>query len=133
MRHCLYTVHSGTAGALLLHAPVTALLLHPVRWHRRASEHQDTVGPPTANEDASEKQKPLGQSLLRGSSVPTDLLKLEGGFRLELENSKRFRSGSECHTDKQWLERRGSAYHLGGSTFMAGSVLTLHDNEVSRP
>ncbi|MPC90037.1 hypothetical protein E2C01_085004 [Portunus trituberculatus] len=124
---------SFITGAVVLHCPVMMLLLHPISWHRRAPEKspEDPVGLQAAKEDASETHKPLSQGLPRGSSVPTDLLKLGGGLRREMVIAKRLRSGSECHTDTQWLDQRGSAFRLGGSTFMAGSVLTLQDNDVS--
>ncbi|XP_063883815.1 monocarboxylate transporter 9-like isoform X2 [Scylla paramamosain] len=122
---------SFITGAVVLHCPVMMLLLHPIGWHRRAPEQSPEDPPQTTKEDASETQKPLRQGLLRGSSVPTDLLKLGGGLRREAVIAKRLRSGSECHTDTPWLEQRGSAFRLGGSTFMAGSVLTLQDNDVT--
>ncbi|XP_045114151.1 uncharacterized protein LOC123506274 isoform X2 [Portunus trituberculatus] len=133
LHHSHFSVDPGTAGAVVLHCPVMMLLLHPISWHRRAPEKspEDPVGLQAAKEDASETHKPLSQGLPRGSSVPTDLLKLGGGLRREMVIAKRLRSGSECHTDTQWLDQRGSAFRLGGSTFMAGSVLTLQDNDVT--
>lgn len=129
----VFSVDLGTAGAVVLHCPVMMMLLHPISWHRRAPEKspEDSVGSQPAKEDGSEMHKALNQGLLRGSSVPTDLLKLGGGIRREAVIAKRLRSGSECHTETPWLEQRGSAFRLGGSTFMAGSVLTLQDNDVS--
>lgn len=126
---------SFITGAVVLHCPVMMLLLHPISWHRRAPEQcpEDPIGPQPAKLDASEMQKPPGQSLLRGSSVPADLLKLGGGgdLRREVVIAKRLRSGSECHANPEWMEQRGSAFRLGGSTFMGSSVLTLQDNDAT--
>ncbi|KAG0723640.1 hypothetical protein GWK47_042311 [Chionoecetes opilio] len=120
-------------GAIILHAPVVTLLLHPVSWHHRAPDQtpQKPLSPPTVNKDDAEKEKSLSQGLIRGSSVPADLLKLGGSLKLEEARPKRLRSGSECQDNFYWLEQRGSVYRLGGSTLMAGSVLTLQDNEVA--
>lgn len=110
---------------------------------------------PTLNGYAFDKQlESTNQGLLRGASVPVNLLQLGGGLkldasrprrfrrgsecpsdgmRLDMSRLRRFRTGSECPSDGLWLEQRGSAFRLGGSSLIAGSVLTLQNEAVSYP
>lgn len=140
-----------------------ALLLHPVSWHRRSphttSQMQQALpsvpskngySVPSINVYAVDKQlKSTKQGLLRGASVPVDLLEMGGGLRtdvyrpgsecpwdgqgLDASRLRRHRTGSECPSDGLWLEQKGSAFPLGGSSLIAGSVLTLQNETVSYP
>lgn len=119
-------------GAVVLHAPAMALLLHPVSWHCRTANPAPQVQ--QAKLDAVDKRlESSKQGMLRGASVPADLLKLGGGLKMDAVRPGRLRTGSECHHDSLWLEKRGSAFRLGGSTLIAGSILTLQSETVSGP
>lgn len=134
------------------------LLLHPVSWHSsppRADQevpHGQSVVPLVNGYAVDKRLDSTRQGLLRGVSVPVDLLKLGGGLRVDVARSKRLRTGSESHHfdgqlrldvsrprglhsesqhfDGLWMEQRGSAFRLGGSTLVAGSVLTLQNETV---
>ncbi|XP_050688145.1 uncharacterized protein LOC126980807 isoform X2 [Eriocheir sinensis] len=148
-------------GAVVLHAPAMMLLLHPVSWHSRPPRAAQQVPQvpsvvPLVNDYGVDKRlDSMRQGLLRGASVPVDLLKLGGGLRVDVAHSKRLRTGSECqhsegllrrdvarpkrlrtcsecqHSDGLWMEQRGSAFRLGGSTLVAGSVLTLQNETIT--
>lgn len=134
---------SHFTGAVALHAPTMALLMHPVSWHHRASHTTQQVPQvqkvppviPLVNGYAVDKRlQSTKQGLLRGASVPVDLLKLGGGLKLDAVTQSpihRLRTGSECHhPDSLWMGQRGSAFRLGDSTLIAGSVLTLQNETV---
>lgn len=143
------------AGAVVLHAPVMMLLLHPVSWHSRPPRAAQQVPQvpsvvPLVNGFGVDKQlDSTRQGLLRGASVPVDLLKLGGGLRVDVARSKRLRRGSECqhsegllkrdvacpmrlrtYSESRRSEQMGSAFLLGVSPLVAGSVLTLQNETV---